>query len=712
VLSLRRPVRLSRDASGTLVLDDDLRVLRVVDGADRVLEVVAQLGGTADGEDLVRRLVRTPEDLPEVAGGVAQLILDDVLVPTGATGRAARTVVLTVVGDVDTTAVARALAADGADVVGEGVPGASLAVVICHDHLDERLVEALQQHRERGLAVLLVRTGVTRCWVGPLLPPAPDTGAGGPDETGGGPGGPRADGPAATGVCPACLDQQLRRNGDGPRPAAVDGAVVVPAGGQGSARRATAAAVAAVVDALLDDGPGVRSTWAAQVREYRLHDLDVVRHPVAGCAQIARPAGADDAAGGSDAFLERVAPLVSALTGVLAPVTVRRASGGQVLAETSHPVRRRDSAAPDGLGWERAPAWGCRESATDARAAAVGEALERYCVSWHGDEPHERASAAELAERGESFLRPQDLLLFGEGQRAKGAAGDGEPVPDELPADLRTDVSPLVSAVTGERWWVPSAAVHFGHPDLAAARCCRPDSNGCAVGPTRPAAVLAGLLELVERDAVALWWWPRALRPGVDLDVLGPAGARRAREAFARQDRDVWLLDLTTDLAVPVVVAVSCRCDGTDVVCGFGASVDLASAARRAVQECGQVLACLEFGVVGGPAEGWARRSVHDEPYVLPDPTRPSTGLADVAPGRAVERTGDRGLDAEADLAEALSRLAGRGVDVLVQDLTRPEVGVPAVRVVAPGLRPWHRRLAPGRLVLAEEAANPWPPPV
>ncbi|NAZ83389.1 hypothetical protein GTR02_16345, partial [Kineococcus sp. R8] len=82
-----------------------------------------------------------------------------------------------------------------------------------------------------------------------------------------------------------------------------------------------------------------------------------------------------------------------------------------------------------------------------------------------------------------------------------------------------------------------------------------------------------------------------------------------------------------------------------------------------------------------------------------------------VPPARA-DRTGDRALDADADLAEVLARLAGRGVDVLVQDLTRPEVGVPAVRVVAPGLRPWQRRLAPGRLVVAEEAANPWPPPV
>jgi len=695
-------VRLSRDASGALVLDDDDRVLRVEHGADRVLEVVVRLGGSAESEDLVRTLVRAPADLPEVAGGVARLIRDDVLVRTGASAPAGRGVVLSAVGEVDTTAVVDALAADGSVVVGEGAPGASLALVLCHDHLDERLVPVLQQHRERGLAVLLVRTGVTRCWVGPLLPPAP---AGAGDEA--------RDAAPTDGVCPACLDQQLRRNGHGPLPATA-GAVVVPRAGQTSARRWSAAVVAAAVDAVLEDAPGVRATWAGEVREVRLHDLDVVHHPVAPCSPRVHAPAPEDVDGGAEAFLERTAPLVSVLTGVLAPVTVRRAAGGQVLAETTHPVRRRDAAAPDGLGWGRAPAWGCRESATGARAAAVGEALERYCVSWHGDEAHERASVAELTARGEPVLLPRDLLLFGEGQRAgrdAGGAGQAprEPVPDDLPPDLRTDVSPLVSAVTGERWWVPSAAVHFGHPDLEAARCCRPDSSGCAVGPTRPAAVLAGLLELVERDAVALWWWPRAARPGVPLAVLGEAGERRARRAAARQDRDVWLLDLTTDLGVPVVVALSSRADGTGVVAGFGASVDLAAAAARAVQECGQVLACLEFGVVGAGAPGWAQRSVHDEPHLLPDPTRPAT--AGVL-GAGAPRAEDRAADADADLAEVLSRVAGRGVDVLVQDLTRPEVGVPAVRVLAPGLRPWHRRLAPGRLVVAEEAANPWPPPV
>jgi ribosomal protein S12 methylthiotransferase accessory factor len=44
-------------------------------------------------------------------------------------------------------------------------------------------------------------------------------------------------------------------------------------------------------------------------------------------------------------------------------------------------------------------------------------------------------------------------------------------------------------------------------------------------------------------------------------------------------------------------------------------------------------------------------------------------------------------------------RLAKRaGLDFLVLDQTRPDIQVPVVRVVVPGLRHFYRRFAPGRL--------------
>jgi len=48
---------------------------------------------------------------------------------------------------------------------------------------------------------------------------------------------------------------------------------------------------------------------------------------------------------------------------------------------------------------------------------------------------------------------------------------------------------------------------------------------------------------------------------------------------------------------------------------------------------------------------------------------------------------------------EACVEVARRtGHDFLVLDQTRPDVGVPVVRVIVPGLRHFYRRYGPGRL--------------
>jgi len=45
-------------------------------------------------------------------------------------------------------------------------------------------------------------------------------------------------------------------------------------------------------------------------------------------------------------------------------------------------------------------------------------------------------------------------------------------------------------------------------------------SNGCAAGNTREEAILQGFLELVERDAAAIWWYGEIRRPAIDLGGL------------------------------------------------------------------------------------------------------------------------------------------------------------------------------------------------
>src|SRR5262249_55385853 len=105
-------------------------------------------------------------------------------------------------------------------------------------------------------------------------------------------------------------------------------------------------------------------------------------------------------------------------------------------------------------------------------------------------------------------------------------------------------------------------------------------SSGCAAGTTVEAATLRALLELVERDAVALWW--RGGRRGrsipSDGEAAGSAGDLLTQLRQGRTDRKTWLLDITTDVRIPAVVALSTGPDGFGFAFGLGARLTLAEA--------------------------------------------------------------------------------------------------------------------------------------
>lgn len=116
-------------------------------------------------------------------------------------------------------------------------------------------------------------------------------------------------------------------------------------------------------------------------------------------------------------------------------------------------------------------------------------------------------------------------------------------------------------------------------------------SSGCAAGTSVEAATLRALLELIERDAVALWWRGgrrgRAIAP--DGKAAAAANALLGQVRQGKTDRTSWLLDITTDVEIPVVAALSADADGFGFAFGFGARLTLADAARAAIFELCQV---------------------------------------------------------------------------------------------------------------------------
>ncbi|MET9634292.1 TOMM precursor leader peptide-binding protein [Lentzea sp. NPDC006480] len=338
-----------------------------------------------------------------------------------------------------------------------------------------------------------------------------------------------------------------------------------------------------------------------------------------------------------------------------------------------------------------------------ARVSATCEAIERYCGVWTPGRQVVRGTYAELGP--EKAVAAEDLLLFSTEQYANrhaAATGRLQHVPEPLDHARPIDWTSAWSLTHDQERLLPAAYTWFGHPDTREHPFCAADSNGNAAGNTIEEAILQGFLEVVERDSVALWWYNRVRRPGVELASLNHPYVAELLEHYERLGRELWMLDISADLGIPSFAAVSRRVDHPveDVLVAFGAHLDAGTAALRALTELNQFLPA----VVGRSSDGstiyreedastldwWRTVRVCQQPWLIPDlaatPTRINTRV----------QSSQRNL--RDDVFRCVELAASAGLEVIVCDQTRADIELNVVKVVVPGMRHFWRRLAPGRL--------------
>ncbi|MCC6559177.1 MAG: TOMM precursor leader peptide-binding protein [Polyangiaceae bacterium] len=376
--------------------------------------------------------------------------------------------------------------------------------------------------------------------------------------------------------------------------------------------------------------------------------------------------------------------------------------------------------------FQRSNSGGKGKSDLQAKLGALAEAIERYSGVFQGDEARTRARMADL---GPAAIHPNEIMLFSDAQLADRERWNHSGsrftwVPQRFDPDLPIDWSPVFSLLDGRERHVPTACCYYAYGREHAAPFALGDSNGCAAGATREEAVFQGLLELVERDAVAIWWYNRLPRPGVDLASFGDPYLGALEDYYRTIHRSIWALDLTSDLGIPVFGAVSRRLDRRpeDIVFGFGAHLDPKIALLRAVTEANQLLPLVSGHTPDGPPtyrgdaialRWWKTATLESEPYLRPDETVPRKGLDDHAQGCSE--------DLLVNVQRCVAALKEKDLDTFVLDQTRPDTGLSVVKVFVPGLRSFWARLAPGRLYdvpvrmgwlqrsLREEELNPTP---
>ena len=341
-------------------------------------------------------------------------------------------------------------------------------------------------------------------------------------------------------------------------------------------------------------------------------------------------------------------------------------------------------------------------TAAQARASALCEAVERHSVFL---QRYETMISGTMSGLGSAAIHPNNCMLYSERQYATRHEWNRNApwslrVPDPLSDDDEIDWSPVWSLTENRHKFLPTTYLyHTPHlPSPPRGRdFCFADSNGNAAGNNLEEAVLQGFLELVERDAVAVWWYNRVTRPLVDLRELDDPFIRSLLLQYSGIGRKVWVLDITHDFNIPVYVALSSLVDPVqpmdmdELLTGFGAHLDPRIAVSRALTELSQMLPRAQQQVrhrMDEETAEWFRRvTLKEMPFLsgctltgLPKPVGPQT---------------DDLLD---DIAYCQQLVHSLGMEFLVVDQTRRETELASVKVIVPGMRHYWRRLASGRL--------------
>lgn len=603
-------------------------------------------------------------------------------------------------------------------------------IVLTDNYLQEGLAEFNRQALKSGRSWMLVKPVGTTVWIGPLFVPG---------KTG----------------CWECLAQRLRPNRPvemfvekrkGISPAALTPAVSVPSASETGLNIATTEIIKWIVGDRNEALEGTIVTFDTLSLQTRDHVL-VKRPQCPACGERDTYRGDREP---EPLVLETCPKTFTADGGH------RRITPEETLEKYGHhhspitgAVRQLVKATPDSNGLLhmyssghnfsrvgddlyflrqgcRAQSAGKGKTDAQAKASAICEALERYSGLYQGYEICRKATYNDL---GNAAIHPNLCMQFSDAQYANRKEWNAQCksklnlVVEPFDDTAEVEWTPVWSLSEQRFKYLPTAFCYYNYPHYPSA-CCPADSNGNAAGNTKEEAIVQGFMELVERDSIALWWYNRIKRPAVDLESFDDPYGVELRDYYRSVDRDLWVLDLTSDFNIPVFAAISARTDkpAQDIIYAFGAHFDAKIALLRALTEVNQVLPSVSGVAPDGSVEyndwdalaldWWTQATLESEPYVVPDNTVPAKRYSDYS------RLDSK--DLLDDVMTCVNLAKERGMETLILDQTRPDIGLNVVKVIVPGLRHFWRRLAPGRLYetpvklgwlsqpIPEEKLNPW----
>lgn len=331
-----------------------------------------------------------------------------------------------------------------------------------------------------------------------------------------------------------------------------------------------------------------------------------------------------------------------------------------------------------------------------ATVGCIAEAVERYNCTFSTQEEI-RCNYEDIKE---TAIHPDVLLNFSKSQYENREKINPERCGfNRIPSpydDSKIGWTSIYSLTHDRFRYIPSSYCYLYYPFSNDVEMCPGNSNGCASGNSLEEATYYALLELVERDAVAIWWYNRIQRPCVDFKKWNNLSLNLTNAKFKNENREFHVLDITTDLQIPCYVAVSWKCDGSEIFFGTAANLQPEVAISRAVSELNQVMIRantpknIDLNSISSTERDLVKwsitESIENHSYFIPNGICLPTKLH------------PESNDFLSDINLCLKILRQKQLEVFLLDLTNPDIRFNTARVIIPGLRHFWSRLGQGRL--------------
>lgn len=306
-----------------------------------------------------------------------------------------------------------------------------------------------------------------------------------------------------------------------------------------------------------------------------------------------------------------------------------------------------------------------------AKASAMMEAFERYSAEQQKIDNENKLQTGVFSQM-DRCINPEDLIL---------------PALTFPVQKTTLDWVMAEDAADEKQYMVPANAVYHPFHPLEGVSLFKSSTNGLASGNVLEEAIFHGITEVVERDAWSIFEAKKDPKPEINCEEVENPLIQGILHKFKKAGVQVKLVDLTADIKITTVAAVSddpVLKDPALLTLGVGTHLDPEVAVIRAITEVAQSRATQIHGTREDTTRAIFMRKAGYERMKKINKHWFGTSAKIIPLSQLKDKSGSSFKE---DIETCINLINKNHVKkVLYVDLTRKEIDVPVVRVIIPGM--------------------------